>query len=183
MRLLSLTSSISKSGAWPAYFSTPALIHGSLGRYPDSLVCPNTTLNPWRGALRATPSARGVLFDQPHVVAGAAAIFAAAGVAPGDFFAAVSGGGDAYILSMILHDWDDERSLAILARCREAMAVSGTLLLVERALPVDGVDRPWEPFFSDLHMLASLGGRERSEAERGGARRTGAPSWRPQTSP
>ena len=121
--------------------------------------------------LRATPSARGVLFDQPHVVAGAAAVFAAAGVAdrarvaPGDFFAAVSGGGDAYILSMILHDWDDERSLAILARCREAMAVSGTLLLVERALPVEGVDRPWEPFFSDLHMLAGLGGRERSAAD------------------
>ena len=57
-----------------------------------------------------------------------------------------------------------ERSLAILARCHRAMAGRGTLLLVER-VPPGGADRPWEPFFQDLNMLAGLGGRERGEAE------------------
>ena len=122
------------------------------------------------GILRATPGVRGVLFDQAHVVAGADETFAAAGVAErasiatGDFFAAVPAGGDAYILSWILHDWDDKESLAILASCHRAMAGRGTLLLFERVLPV-GADRPWEPYFSDLNMLQALGGRERTEAE------------------
>ena len=121
------------------------------------------------GILRTNPGVRGVLFDQPHVVAGADAVFAAAGVAerasiaPGDFFAAVPAGGDAYILSWILHDWDDEQSAAILTCCQRAMAGRGALLLVERVLP-NGADRPWEPFFSDLNMLQALGGRERTEA-------------------
>ncbi len=122
------------------------------------------------GILRAYPGVRGVLFDLPHVVAGADAAFAAAGVAerasvvPGSFFEAVPAGGDAYILSAILHDWDDERATAILATCRRAMAGRGALLLFERVLP-DGADRPWLPYFGDVNMLQGLGGRERTEAE------------------
>lgn len=79
------------------------------------------------GVLRANPRVRGILFDLPHVVAGADALFAEAGVADrarivgGSFFESVPGGGDAYILSMILHDWDDARAGAILANCRQAM--------------------------------------------------------------
>ena len=86
-----------------------------------------------RGALIAAllgeyPSLRGVLFDQPHVVAGAAEILAAAGVADrcevvgGDFFDAVPPGGDAYVLKSIIHDWEDEEATSILRtagrRCR-----------------------------------------------------------------
>jgi hypothetical protein len=69
--------------------------------------------------LRACPRLRGVLFDQPHVVAGAEALLQEAGVSErcevvgGDFFAEVPSGGDAYILARIMHDWDDERGLAI----------------------------------------------------------------------
>jgi hypothetical protein len=65
--------------------------------------------------LRSNPGTRGVLFEQPHVVASAEEQLVAAGVADrctfvgGDFFAAVPTGGDAYVLSQILHDWDDER--------------------------------------------------------------------------
>ena len=44
-------------------------------------------------------------------------------------------GADACLLKMIIHDWDDERSIAILRHCREAMAPGGTLLLVERVTP------------------------------------------------
>lgn len=122
------------------------------------------------GILRAYPTVRGVLVDLPHVVAGAEAAFASAGVADrasvvaGDFFASIPTGGDAYILSVILHDWNDERASAILANCRRAMGGRGALLLLERVLPA-GAAREWEPYFSDLNMLQGLDGRERTEAD------------------
>lgn len=122
------------------------------------------------GILQANPGMRGVLFDLSHVVDGAEAIFKSAGIADrasvvaGDFFADVPQGGDAYILSAILHDWDDERATAILENCRRAMVQHCTLLLIERVLPtVTGFE--WEPYFSDLNMMQALNGRERTEGE------------------
>ena len=115
------------------------------------------------------PAMRGVLFDQPHVVAGAAPLLQQAGVADrcevvgGSFFEAVPSGGDAYILKSIIHDWDDERSVEILKVCRRAMTDDAALLLVERDLgPANA--RP-DAKFSDLNMLAATGGRERSAEE------------------
>jgi hypothetical protein len=119
--------------------------------------------------LRRNPGARGILFDQPHVVASAEEHLATSGVADrctavgGDFFAAVPAGGDAYVLAQILHDWDDERCVAILGQCRRAMPNHGKLLVVELVLPPGD-----EAFFGkwlDLHMLVLLGGRERTAAE------------------
>jgi hypothetical protein len=119
--------------------------------------------------LRQNRAQRGVLFDQPHVLAGAESFLAAAGVADrctrvgGDFFAAVPSGGDAYVLSQILHDWDDERCVLILRQCRRAMAERGKLLVVEIVVPPGE-----EPSFGkwlDLHMLAITGGRERTAEE------------------
>ena len=119
--------------------------------------------------LQSNPGTRGVLFDLPHVVASTEEHLAAAGVAGrctfvgGDFFEAVPAGGDAYVLSQILHDWDDERCVAILGQCRRAMPDHGKLLVVELVLPAGD-----EPFFGkwlDLHMLVLLGGRERTAAE------------------
>ena len=77
--------------------------------------------------LRAHPEAEGVLIDLPHVAAGARRAMEAAGLAarcrvePGDFFVGVPPGGDLYLLHKIIHDWDDARAGAILARCRAAM--------------------------------------------------------------
>src|SRR5205823_3634494 len=71
------------------------------------------------GILAAHPQLRGVVFDQPAVAAGAREAIAAAGLSErceavaGDFFEAVPDGGDAYLVKFILHDWDDERSVAI----------------------------------------------------------------------
>src|SRR5262249_15901165 len=70
--------------------------------------------------LQAYPSMRGVLFDMPSVIAGAGATIAAAGVTDrcdliaGDFFESVPAGGDAYLLSRVLMDYDDDRSVQIL---------------------------------------------------------------------
>lgn len=119
--------------------------------------------------LKANPHARGILFDRAHVVERAGGTLAGAGVADrcgvvaGDFFEAVPGGGDCYILSWIVHDWDDERSVAILKNCRRAMAADARLLVLEQVIPPGN-----EPSLSklyDLHMLALSGGRERREDE------------------
>ena len=119
--------------------------------------------------LRSNPTTRGILFDQPHVVAAAGPQLMAAEVSErcttvgGDFFVAVPGSGDAYVLAQILHDWDDERCIAILRQCRRAMPARAKLLVIELVLPSGE-----EPFFGkwlDLHMLVLLGARERTAAE------------------
>jgi len=124
------------------------------------------------GILKAHPGVRGILFDQPVVVADARAVLEAAGVADrctivgGSFFESVPVGGDAYILSVVIHDWDDDPASAILATCRRAMAGSGRLLLIERILPDDPRDDV-SAYLQDLNMLHSLSGRERSDTEFG----------------
>ena len=119
--------------------------------------------------LRNNQSARGVLFDQPHVAAAATEHLASAGmtnrctIVSGDFFVEVPSGGDAYLLAQILHNWNDERCVAILRHCRRAIPAHGKLLVIELVLP-EGE----EPFFGkwvDLHMLVMLGARERTVGE------------------
>jgi hypothetical protein len=87
-------------------------------------------------------------------------------VVTGDFFTAVPAA-DAYVVKSVIHDWDDERSVAILSRVREAMPAHGALLLVEPILREDpgvlGDQRML--LMSDLNMLVCTGGRERTEAE------------------
>ena len=127
-----------------------------------------------QGALLAAvltrhPHLRGVLFDQPQVVAGAGAVLQAAGVAGrceavgGDVFTAALPPGDLYVLQSIIHDWEDEPATAILRNCRRGLDRDGRLLLVERVLepPNEGA----EGKFSDLNMLVSPGGRERTRDE------------------
>jgi hypothetical protein len=85
-------------------------------------------------------------------------------IVAGDFFEAVPAGGDLYVLSQVLHDWDDEHGLRILKSCREAMTAGGTLLVLEAIMP-ERVSEPAGVVDSDLIMLAMTGGRERTEAE------------------
>ena len=117
--------------------------------------------------LGAHANARGVLFDQPHVVAGATSVLESVAdridVVAGSFFESVPEGGDAYVLKMIIHDWEDEEAVAILRVCRAAMSAEARLLVIERILapPNEGADGK----FSDLNMLVMPGGRERTEGE------------------
>lgn len=121
------------------------------------------------GLLAGHPACTGILLDRPHVVGRAGEVLAAAGVAgrcrivAGDFFAAVPGGGDAYLLKSILHDWDDADAARILAACRAAMPPDAVLLVVERVLAP--ANAGLEGRLSDLNMLVNTGGRERTEAE------------------
>jgi hypothetical protein len=114
---------------------------------------------------------RGVLLDLPHAIAVAEQRIADAGLGDrctaiaGSFFDGVPAGGDAYVLRAILHDWDDEPATAILRRVREAAGSGATLVVVERDLgPPNEIP---ESKFSDLNMLVTPGGRERTIAEYG----------------
>jgi hypothetical protein len=119
--------------------------------------------------LRDNPGAGGILFDVPHVIEAAQGFLGTTGVADrctrvaGDFFAAVPAGGDAYVLSQILHDWEDEQCLTILQHTRQVTPKHGKLLVVELVIPPG--DEPSFGKWLDLHMLAIPGGRERTEAE------------------
>ncbi|MFJ9813145.1 methyltransferase [Streptomyces sp. NPDC101158] len=115
--------------------------------------------------LSAHPALHGVLLELPHTLAAARArlagteVGARCGYLAGDF-ADVPPGHDVYLLSRILHDWDDERCRSILRHCADAMPRDADLLVVERLLPTDGTASlavAW-----DLHMMCNTGGRERT---------------------
>ena len=83
----------------------------------------------------------------------------------GNFFERVPSGGDVYILSHIIHDWNEEQCLTILGNCRRGMKPGARLLIVEFVLPEGNT-----PHFGklvDMVMLAIPGGEERTAAEYG----------------
>jgi hypothetical protein len=106
-----------------------------------------------------------VLFDRAGAVEAAREFLGSgASCVVGDFFEAVPAGADAYLLSRVLHDWDDEDALRILRVVRDAMSAEARLLVVDAILPERAVDQPFA-IRMDLHMLLLLGARERTEAE------------------
>jgi hypothetical protein len=118
--------------------------------------------------LQRNPQMRGILFDSPPVIEGAKSL-GSSDVADrleligGDFFKSVPSGGDAIILKWIIHDWNDEQSVAILKNCQAALPENGKLILVEAVVP-PGSDFHFSKFM-DLNMLVMTGGCERTEAE------------------
>jgi O-methyltransferase domain len=119
--------------------------------------------------LRQHPDVRGVVYDLPHVVVEAQRRLEAEGLATrarvegGSFFGGVPAGGNAYILSHIIHDWDEARCVRILSHCREAKAAGGKVLIVEMVVPPPNVPHPAKML--DIVMLAVPGGRERTADE------------------
>ncbi|MFQ5627035.1 MAG: methyltransferase, partial [Methyloligellaceae bacterium] len=83
----------------------------------------------------------------------------------GNFFETVPAGGDAYLLSHIIHDWNEDQCLTILANCRKVMKPSSKLLIIEMVLPAG--DTPHLGKMLDMVMLALPGGEERTEQEYG----------------
>ncbi|MDX3187220.1 methyltransferase [Streptomyces sp. MN03-5084-2B] len=114
--------------------------------------------------LRVHPAVRGAALDLAPSAAAAAERFATAGLTgraeavPGSFFDPLPAGADAYVLSDILHDWDDDHARRILARCREAAGADGTVVVIE---PL----RHGTSTAINLFMLMCFGGRERTAAE------------------
>jgi len=120
-------------------------------------------------ALKKYPHLQGILFEVPAVAEEAKGLIDADGVADrcerisGDFIESVPARGDIYILKHIIHDWNDEQCITILANCRKGMASGGKVLVIEMVLP-EG-NEPSIGKLLDLEMLLFLPGCERTEAE------------------
>jgi hypothetical protein len=114
-------------------------------------------------------AARGVLLERPAAADHARRAFERLGLAgrctviEGDFFESVPAGGDAYVLSRVVSDWDDDRCERILRNCRSAMVMGGKLVVVARVLAADEASRLGA--LLDLHLLMLSGGRERTESQ------------------
>lgn len=118
--------------------------------------------------LTAWPQMRGTLFDLAHVVEGAQAILGdgladRSRIVAGNMFEGVPGGGDRYVLSHILHDWDDSRATTILSRCREAVSDDSRLIILERVVPEGNEDHLSK--HADMRLFLMFGGLERTERE------------------
>jgi hypothetical protein len=119
--------------------------------------------------LEAYPVLQGIVFDQPQVIVHAKAQITARSLEDrcqciaGDFFHSVPEGGDAYILSNVIHDWDEARAGAILQNCRQVMSPSARLLVLETIIPPGNA--PSGAKLHDVQMLVLTGGRERTATE------------------
>lgn len=118
--------------------------------------------------LKAYPQMSGILADMPSIIEGAKGYIESEGMAdrcelvPVDFFESVPDGGDAYVLKRIIHDWEDDKAIAILKNCRRSMATNARLLLVEQIIP-SGND-PHHGKVADIFMLL-FGGVKRTKEE------------------
>jgi hypothetical protein len=124
--------------------------------------------------LKAHPHLRGTLYDLPRVGDGAREFLAQEGVADrcqvvgGDIFTSVPSDGHLYLLSRVIHDWDDARATEILRSCRRAMAADAKLLILDRVLPEQvepGAMSQSHAMLDLTMMLWTAGGRERTARE------------------
>jgi O-methyltransferase domain len=122
-----------------------------------------------KAILLACPGTRGILFDQPQVIASADQALVSAGlgqrceIIAGSFFESVPEDGDVYVMKAILHDWDDHKSIDILRTCRRAMSPKAVLVVIERVIgPPNEIP---EGKFSDLNMMVQYGALERNRQE------------------
>jgi len=123
-----------------------------------------------RALLHAHPGVQGTIVDVALLREQAERSIAMDGLGDrcvfiaGDFFQELPTDADVYLLKSVLHDWDDDRALAVLATCRAALGEHSRLLIVESAVP-DGSAVPFDVAMGDLIMLTMGTGRERTLAE------------------
>ena len=112
--------------------------------------------------LRRRPALRGIVFDLPETTRDEALFGGRIEFVAGSFFERVPPG-DVYVLSTILHDWDDESAAAILRTVRAAAPADGRLLVLDAVIPPG--NEPHGAQGLDLLMLALFAGRERDEEQ------------------
>ena len=112
--------------------------------------------------LNAHPHCKGILFDQPQVIAQAIRHDRIENIS-GNFFERVPSEADAYVLRLVIHDWDDAEAVRILKTVRAAAKPESRVIVIE--LIID--DAPGNAFskWSDLLMMVTVGGQERTAVE------------------
>lgn len=114
--------------------------------------------------LESAPAAKGILFDQPHVIATAAAAPSSRlKLQAGDFFAGRLPTCDLYLLMEVIHDWNDEKAAQILASVRQAAPENARILLIERMIEDNSLPQPAKAV--DILMLIYFGGKQRTLEE------------------
>jgi len=119
--------------------------------------------------LDKAPQAKGIVFDEEYVVEETKKTIQQKGydnrceTAAGSFFEFIPANADAYLMKMVLHDWNDEQCLQILNNCNKAMRPGSKLLVLDAVIPEGNEPHPGK--FMDINMLAMTGGRERTEKE------------------
>ena len=116
---------------------------------------------PPRDAGRAARAPRGARGRKTHLEG--AGVLDRVELSGGDFFESAPKGADAYILTRVLHDWEDAKAIEILKRIRENMADGGKVLTIEAVIPTGNT--PFLGKIIDVGMLTLFGGRERTEAQ------------------
>ncbi|GGM71711.1 hypothetical protein GCM10012275_47750 [Longimycelium tulufanense] len=90
-----------------------------------------------------------------------------------DMFSALPPGGDVYLLSRVIADWNDEHATVLLRRCAEAAGAGNRVLVAERLMGEDTHDSPTASVdrrvatAHDLRMLVLTGGGKRTLAHLG----------------
>ena len=115
-----------------------------------------------RDLLERRPELRGVVFDLPEADRTEAAVGDRLTFVSGSFFERLPEG-DAYVLSRILHDWDDEPAAAILRVVRAAAPGEARLLVLDSVVPPG--NEPSGAKWLDILMLVLQRGRERTESQ------------------
>jgi hypothetical protein len=110
--------------------------------------------------LQAHPDLRGTVVDLPGPVRRANKAIAAAGLehradaVARSFFDELPAGADGYLLSSILHNWNDAAAARIMRRCADAASTTGSVFVVDyfndQSVQTEG----------DLRMLCFFGGRQ-----------------------
>lgn len=115
--------------------------------------------------LARNKNASGILFDLPDTIARARPNLEHFAnrihFETGSFFETAPRGAGAYVLSHILHDWNDERALQILRTIRGASGTRSRVLIVESIL--EEKHNRWDAgLLTDMQMMAIVGGKERT---------------------
>ena len=118
-----------------------------------------------RRILELYPGTKGVVLDLPNSI-GSANHLSDGGrcsYIAGNFFESVPEGADVYLLCGVVHDWDDDHALNVLANCRKAMMKNGRMLIIDMIVP-EANSASFSKLL-DLNMMVMTGGRERTKAE------------------
>jgi hypothetical protein len=115
-----------------------------------------------QAVLKSVPDARGILFDQAHVIHSSAASSDRLTLQAGDFFTDDLPSCDAYLLMDVIHDWDDAHATKILRQVRAAAPANARVLVIEAIVPED--PHPSWCKTLDIWMLA-IGGKQRTLRE------------------
>ena len=82
----------------------------------------------------------------------------------GDMFESVPPA-DVYIMKHIIHDWDDEKCIAVLKNCCRSMQGDGRVVCVDAVLPPLGNTAGMPAKLLDIVMLTHIPGKERTERQ------------------